>query len=153
MKIDFKKIINIKKKEDLREFKIEKPIFQSNYLFHYLIQLGNLDGLKLVRFPIYIENVDNLNGFHLASKEYNFNILCYLIENYSEYIYNRNDNKELFTHYLPIEEFTKFIKKYPKLNWSELITNDLLKVIFTNLHFSDLNNFTTIYNIKPEFKN
>ncbi len=72
MKIDFKKIINIKNKQELNEYPLDKPIFQSNYLFHYLILIGNLDGLKLSNFPIYIENNDGLNGFHLAAKEFNF---------------------------------------------------------------------------------
>jgi hypothetical protein len=64
--IDFKKIINIKTNNDLTNFILKKPIFQGNYLFHYLIELNNLDGLKLKKWPIYIENIDGLNGFHIA---------------------------------------------------------------------------------------
>jgi len=33
MKIDLKKIINIKKKKDLTQFKLNKPIFYNNYLY------------------------------------------------------------------------------------------------------------------------
>ena len=58
MKIDFKKIINIKNVSDLKDYILDTPIFHSNYLFHYLILINNLDGLKLQKFPIYIENSD-----------------------------------------------------------------------------------------------
>ena len=74
MKIDFAKIINIKNKQDLKDFPIDKPIHQGNYLFHYLIMLNNFQGLKLTKFPVFIENSDGLNGFHLAAKENNIQI-------------------------------------------------------------------------------
>ena len=158
MKIDFKKIINIKNKQDLKDFSIDKPIFHSNYLFHYLILLDNLEGLKLEKFPVYIENSDGLNGFHLASKENNIPILCHLIENYPDYIYNRNSIRETFTPYLPFETFSDLINKYSKLNWVDLIENGskssfVLKSIILNLNSSDLKKFIKAYNIKPELKN
>jgi hypothetical protein len=81
MKIDLKKIINIKTKDELNYYKLDKPIFLNNYLFHYLIELGNLDALKLFDFPVYIMNSENLDGFHLAAKNYNLDILLYLIKN------------------------------------------------------------------------
>lgn len=148
MKIDLKKIINIKHKSDFKSYELNKPIFQSNYLFHYLIQLRNLNGLKLHKFPIYIENNDNLNGFLLAAKEYDFDILCYLIDTYPEYIYNKNSERESFVNYLPMDELPKFIKKYPKLDWIDLIDYNLLKTIMANLNFKDLNNIIDIINIK-----
>jgi hypothetical protein len=46
MKIDFKKIINIKNKKDLSNFKLNKPIFLNNYLFHYLIIFKNLKDIN-----------------------------------------------------------------------------------------------------------
>ncbi len=155
MKIDFKKIINIKNKSDLMDFQLDKPIFQTNYLFHYLIQLGNLSGLKLQKFPVYIENNDRLNGFHLAAKEYHPEILEYLIETYPDYIYNRNINREAFTNFLSLEEFSRLIKKYPDLDWNDLIINgtskpyEILKTILTNLDYKNLNDFTSVFKIKP----
>lgn len=156
MKIDLKKIINIKNKSDLKEFQLDKPIFQSNYLFHYLIQLGNLNGLKLQKFPVYVENNDKLNGFHLAAKEYHTEILEYLIESYPDYIYNRNSNREAFTNFLSLEEFSRLMKKYPELDWNDLIINgtskphEILKTILTNLDFKELNEFINWFKIKPD---
>jgi hypothetical protein len=155
MRIDSKKIINIKNKQDLKKFSIDKPIFQSNYLFHYLILLNNFNALKLIKYPIYNENNDGLNGFHLAAKEDNIPILIYLIETYPEYIYNRTETRELFTHYLQPENFSILIKKFPKLNWEKLIeeNNIILKSIITNLSFNELHKFIKVYNIKPKQTN
>jgi hypothetical protein len=149
MKIDFKKIINIKNVSDLKDYLLDTPIFHSNYLFHYLILINNLDGLKLQKFPIYIENSDGLNGFHLAAKEGNINILSYLIETYPEYIYNKN-NDNMFTYYLPGEYFSVLMNKYPKLNWIELINLQTLKYILTTLSYNELINFFKVYDIKPK---
>jgi hypothetical protein len=158
MKIDFEKIINIKNKQDLKNFPLNKPIHRSNYLFHYLIMLDNLAGLKLTKFPVYLENLDGLNGFHIAAKEDNIPILFHLIETYPEYIYNRNSLREAFTVYLPFEKFTMVISTFPQLNWSNLIefgnkSKSVLKSIILNLGSTELSEFISIYNIKQEFKN
>jgi len=158
MKIDFDKIINIKNKQDLKDFSIDKPIHQGNYLFHYLVMLDNLDGLKLIKHPVYIENSDGLNAFHLAAKENNIPILSYLIETYPEYIYNRNLSREAFSLYLAFEEFTGLINRFPKINWVDLIesgskSNFILKSIILNLNAKDLEKFIKAYNIKPHLKN
>lgn len=150
MKIDFKKIIAIKNKSQLEEFDLDKPIFQNNYLFHYLIQIGNIDGLKLAQFPIYIENNDDLNGFHIAAKEYNYDILAYLIKTYPDYIYNRNSNRETFVTYIPFEEITNVIRNFPDLDWNDLIDVIVLKGIMINLKFKNLLEFVKIYDLKPE---
>ena len=149
MKIDFKKIINIKNKEELREFPLTKPIFQNNYLFHYLIQLNNLPALKLEKVPVYLENNDNLNGFHIAAKENNIDVLYYLIETYPDYIYNRNDARKTFMEYLEIEKINGLINKFPKLNWVDLIDNSILAKILVNLKYSELNKFIKLYGLKP----
>jgi hypothetical protein len=152
MKLNLKEIINIKNKKDLDKYVLNKPLFQKNYLFHYLILLDNIDGLKLTKFPIYIENIDYLNGFHLASKENKIEILCYLIENYNEYIYNRNSLNYTFTHYLEPNYFLLLIKKYRNLDWDDLILNgsnntmDILSKIIVNLNFNDLTEFLNLYN-------
>jgi hypothetical protein len=62
MKLDLKKIINIKNQNDIKYYKLDKPLFHNNYLFHYLILLRNLDGLKLTTYPIYIENNDSMTN-------------------------------------------------------------------------------------------
>jgi hypothetical protein len=159
MKIDFKKIINIKNKSDLKSFPLDKPIFQFNYLFHYFIMLHNLNGLKLHKFPVYIENNDGLNGFHLAAKEYNFDVLSYLIKTYPEYIYNRNLKSEAWTVYLEIEEFPHIMKSFPDLDWDDLIISgtkypyQLLKTLIVNLSKDKLFQFLKLFNIRPEMKN
>jgi hypothetical protein len=155
MKIDFIKIINIKSKDDLKFFSLDKPIFNYNYLFHYLIMLDNLSGLKLVKFPIYIENNDGLNGFHLAAKENNIPILEYLISEYPEYIYNRNHDRNAFTAFLELESFTDLILKFPKLDWKDLINSgtdsySVLKAIVMNLNKKELDKFIKVYNIRPD---
>jgi len=155
MKIDFKKIINIKNKQQLKEFILDKPIFQSNYLFHYLVIIGNIDALKLQKFPVYIENNDGLNAFHIAAKENQMDILYYLIDNYVDYIYNRNSLKQTFITYLQFEEFNNLIKKYPNLDWNEFFKDNkedisILGNILNNLNFKLLKEFITLIKIKPE---
>jgi hypothetical protein len=146
MKLDLNKIISIKDKSDLKSYKLNKPIFYNSYLFHYLILLRNLTGLKLTKFPIYIENGDNMNGFHIAAKEDNMEILCYLIDNYPEYIYNINKNDENFIYYIPFERIPYLIKLYPSLDWHELIENkNILESILINLSYNSLLKFITLY--------
>ena len=96
MKIDFKDIAKIKDIKSLKKYKLNKPIFLNNYLFHYLIMTNNLKGLKLYNFPIYKKNEDGLSGFHLAAY-YDFDdILEYLIETYPNHIYNKTDEYKNF---------------------------------------------------------
>jgi hypothetical protein len=159
MKIDFKKIINIKNRKNLKYFYFNKPLFQKNYLFHYLIELDNLNGLKLHKWPIYIENNDDLNGFQIAAKENNIDILEYLIESYPKYIYNRNNKKEAFTFYLPANQFNKLIKKYNNLDWEDLILNgspkpnEILRFIILSLKYKAINEFLNLFHIKPTNNN
>ncbi len=153
MEINFKKIININNKKDLLKFKLDRPIYGNNYLFHYLIELGNLKALKLIKFPIYLENNDGLNGFHIAAKQYNYDILSYLIEKYKDYIYNNNENNEFFTHYLDEDKFIIVMEKYKKLDWNYLITNDILVNILINLKYNDLKKFISLYKINDSQKN
>ena len=161
MKIDFKKIINIKNKQQLKQFSLDKPIFESNYLFHYLVGLGNLNALKLQKFPVYLENNDGLNAFQIAAKENQIEILYYLIDNYPDYIYNRNNLRETFTPYVQFEEFNNLIKKYPNLDWEELLIRGsnskeehiIIKSILNNLDYKLLNEFIKLYKLKIQNKN
>ena len=152
MNINFNKISNIKTLKDLNMYSIKKPLIKNNYIFHYLTIVNNLDGLKLKKFPIYIENIDKLNCFHLAAKESNINILHYLIENYSDYIYNRNSKNETFMNYLDYSLIISLLKKYPNLDWTDLILNQskniLLKNILINMNYNDIIVFIDILKLK-----
>ena len=150
MKIDFENIIKIKSNEKLKKFNIKKPLFLNNYLFHYLILVNNLEALKLTIFPIYIENTDNLNGFHLAAKEDKYEILCYLIEEYHDYIYNVNSKEETFVNYLQMKTLIKLIKKYKDIEWNELIKKEQLIYILKNTTYNELNEFMKLHNFKIE---
>ena len=142
-----KNIMNINNKKQLNKYDLENPIFNNNYLFHYLIIFNNLNALKLYKFPIYKVNNDNLNGLHLAAKEGMITILKYFIKNYSEYIYNRNSENKLFIHFLDIDYFNDLIIAFPKLSWDILIPNDMLYIILTNLNYKKLIKFLKIFKI------
>jgi hypothetical protein len=159
MTIDLKKIINIKTKQELNVFlskyKINDPLlplFRQNCIFHYFVMLGNLDGLKLKKFPVFLENNDGLNCFHLAAKESHIDILDYLIANYPEYIYNRNKKKETFLNYLDSNDLIYLLEKYKTIDWYDLIYYDfnksLLQNIITNLNYNDLTKILKLINIK-----
>jgi hypothetical protein len=144
--MNFKNILNIRNITQLKKYDLDKPIYHNNYLFHYLIIFNNLNALKLYEFPIFKENNDGYNGFFLAAKEDNINILYYLIKNYSNYIYNRNIDNELFTDYLEIDRFNDLIKKFPNLDWNKTLINDqLLWIILTNLNYNKLKEFIKIF--------
>jgi hypothetical protein len=135
MKLDFKKIVDIKSINDLKKFKLYDPLFNNNYLFHYLIIFNKLDILKLDTFPIYKEDDNGLNGFFLAAKYNNIPILKYLIKNYDQYIYNRNLNDELFTDYLDYNNIPKLLDL--DLDWNILLENKLDELYY-NLDYQDL---------------
>ena len=116
------KIGKIENLDQLKKYKIKKPIFLNNYLFHYLIITNNLTALKLKKFPIYLENDENMNGFHLASKFNNIKILKYLIKNYSDYINNKNSNDETFLHYLSASDNEYLNILNSNLDWNYLFT-------------------------------
>jgi hypothetical protein len=135
MKINLKKISNIKSKKDLKDFNLGEPIFLENYLFHYLILFDNLKGLKLFDFPVYKNNVDDYNGFQLAAFNEIYEILDYLIEKYPDYIYNVNSSYNNFLHYL--DPSTNY---YLKILKNKSIDNQLLlyNVNSNNLSCLDL---------------
>ena len=146
MKIDYKKLLNINK-NNINKKNINTPIVNNNYLFHYLILLDNLKGLKLAKFPIYQEDDDGLNGFHLAAKIDNIDILLYLIKTYPNYIYNKNSKDNTFVYYLLEKSLIKIITIYPKLDWNYLIPIKLLKQYFKNFSYSNLIKIIKLLNI------
>ena len=123
MPIDIIKIGKIKKLKQLKHYNLEKPIYHSNYLFHYLILTNNLTALKLHNFPINMVNDENYNGFMLAAKEEKYTILKYFIENYP-YIYNKNNNNIVFLHLLDTnsKEYSNIISYLAKqdIDWKLL---------------------------------
>jgi len=135
MIIDFKKIIEINTINDLQKFKINEPIFHNNYLFHYLIIFNKLDTLKLIKFPIYEENNEGLNGIFLAAKYNNFEILKYLLNTYTKYIYNTNNNNERFVNYLNPKDIIKLLNL--NLDWNLLLENKINVLLF-NLNYENL---------------
>lgn len=146
MKINYKKILNFKKKNINKKY-INNPIINNNYLFHYLILLDNLNGLKLTKFPIYRENDEGLNGFHLAAKLNNTEILLYLIKTYPEYIYNKNTKNNTFVYYLLEKSLITIIKNFPNLDWDYLIEIKLLRSYFKNFSYININKIIKLLNI------
>jgi hypothetical protein len=146
MKIDYKKLLNINK-NNINKKNINTPIVNNNYLFHYLILLDNLKGLKLAKFPVYQEDDDGLNGFHLAAKIDNIDILLYLIKKYPDYIYNKNSKDNTFVYYLLEKSLIKIITIFPKLDWNYLISIKLLKQYFKNFSYPNLIKIIKLLNI------
>lgn len=144
-KMNYKKIINIKLKTDLHKYKINEPLFYNNYLFHYLIIFDKLDILKMKKFPIYKENDDGLNGFFLAAKCNNLNILIYLITTYPQYIYNKNSNEEVFIDYLEYNYIMKILNY--SLDWNILLINQIDNLM-NNLNFNKLKLLFKKYKLK-----
>ena len=146
MKIDYKKLLNINK-NNINKKNINTPIINNNYLFHYLILLDNLKGLKLAKFPIYQEDDDGLNGFHLAAKINNIDILLYLINTYPDYIYNKNNKNCTFAYYLLEKSLITVITHFPKLDWGYLIPIKLLRLYFRNFSYPNINKILKLLNI------
>ena len=121
MKLHLDKIINIKNKNDLSEYEINKPIFYNNYLFHYLIILDKLDILKLEKFPVYKLNEDDLDAFMLAAKYDNIVILKYLLREYPQYAQNHNNQNHGFINYLQNpEKVIPLMKEFTNIDWNYL---------------------------------
>jgi hypothetical protein len=158
MNINYKNILNIKSCEDINKYlpKNEKYINKKDYIFHYLVIIGNIDALKLKKIPVYIENKDGLNCFHLAAKESQINILYYLIDTYPEYIYNKNNKKHTFIYYLKLKYIISLMIKYPNLLWYNLIIDNrykLLNKILLNISYDNLIHFLKILKLKVTSNN
>jgi hypothetical protein len=121
MNIDLKKIMNIKTKDELIKYDLNKPIFYNNYLFHYLIMFNNLDMLKSHTFPVNYFNEENLDGFMLAAKYNHFEILEYLLEKYPKFIYNHNSENLNFINFITqIDKLIIIMKKFNSIDWVSL---------------------------------
>ena len=145
MKIDFKKIINIKTIKDIKKFSIDKPIFLNNYLFHYLIIFNKLKELKLIKFPINKENEEGKNGLHLAASYGYMNTLFYLIEKYPDYIYNRTVDEQTFVNFLSLENLYECLKL--DLDWDNLLKNVIHKLLI-ELNYKQLLKILKVYKDK-----
>jgi len=122
MTIDFIKISKIKKLSELKKYNIIKPIYNDNYLFHYLIIVDNLTALKLTKYPINMFDNYGVNGFILAAMENKFDILDYFIKTYPGYIYNKNKSNENFLFFMRENStnYYKLIKRNLTVNWKIL---------------------------------
>jgi len=136
MIIDIIKIGKIKKKSQLKRYSVNKPLFNNNYLFHYLIISNNIEGLKLATFPVNMVNDDNYNGFMLAAYYNNYKILYYYIKTYPQYIYLKNNNNMNFLHFLAPTDIKYFdmIIQNKNIKWDELFS------CYSTLHISPLDN-------------
>jgi hypothetical protein len=149
MKINFKEIINIKNINQLKKYDLTNPLYFNNYLFHYLIIFNKLDILKLYKFPIYKENDDGLNGIFLAAKYDNIPILKYLIKTYPNYIYNKNDSKELFINYMDPKSIILIIDL--NLKWEDLFmqkisdNENIYDLLLSNCEYDNLIKILNIY--------
>ena len=154
MIIDLMKIGNIKSKTTLKKYKLNKPLMNGNYLFHYLILTGNLKGLQYYKHPINNFNNDNLNGLMLAAKEKKYKILDYFLKKYSNNVINQKNRKGMnFLHYLnPNDnEYLELIENND-INWSNLYqsysTNHIspLDLLFLQGKYNIINNIINKFN-------
>lgn len=155
MKLDLNKIINIKKISDIKKYDTTKPLYNTNYLFHYLIITKNLKGLKLAKFPVHIENHDAMNAFHLAAKETTIDdceILEYLLDTYPEYVYNRNKRKEAFTFYLSFHAIPIIVKKFKHLDWDDLLNFGSMKEYMIIKHVLQYDNYFELEMLLKNYK-
>jgi hypothetical protein len=155
MNIDLMKIGNIKSKTTLKKYKLNKPLMNGNYLFHYLILTGNLKGLQYYNHPINRFNNDNLNGLMLAAKEKKYKILDYFLKKYSNTIINQKNRKGMnFLHYLnPNDDgYLELIENNNNVNWTSLYQS------YSTIHISPLDllflqgKYNIINNIINKFK-
>ena len=124
MNIDLMKIGNIKTKAGLKKYKLNKPLMNGNYLFHYLILTDNLKGLRLYNHPINNTNNENLNGLMLAAREKKYKVLDFLLKKYKnnkKIIEKKNKKGMTFLHYMSPNdsEYLEIIDNND-INWIEL---------------------------------
>jgi hypothetical protein len=121
MKFNIDKLMDLKNPSDLDNYKLNKPIFYKNYLFHYLIMFDKLELLKLNKHPINKVNEENLDGLMLAAKYNNIPILKYLIKEYPEYAIKHNSEGLNFINYIKNpSKIIKLMKEFPYIDWEYL---------------------------------
>ncbi len=122
MNIDLMKIGNIKTKAGLKKYKLNKPLMNGNYLFHYLILTDNLKGLQIYNHPIKKFNNDGLNGLMLAAREKKYKILDYLLKKYKNQANKKNRKGLSFLHLLSPndKELIELIENNDEIDWSSL---------------------------------
>ncbi|ULY68593.1 hypothetical protein [Chlorella virus XW01] len=129
MKISYSNFKKIKGKKDLYnnnklKYPINEPIIGSNYLFHNLINLGNIKLLDKENYPIYKFNNNNYDGFMIASNNQDYDTLKYLLLKFPEYIYNTNSDNYNWFHLLDINDnLYNFIidKDLEFIEWNKLL--------------------------------
>lgn len=152
MKFNINKIAQIKNADEIKKLNPNKPLFYSNYLFHYLIMFGKLDLLKLHKHPIYKFNEENLNGFMVAAKYSNYDILEYLLKEYQDYAQMHNEAGLNFINYIDNpSKLIQLMKKFEKIDWEYLFkfkneTNiEFYRIFLKNLNKVDFEWFIKTY--------
>ena len=147
------KIGNIKSKTALKKYKLNKPLMNGNYLFHYLILTGNLKALQYYKHPINNFNNDNLNGLMLAAKEKKYKILDYFLKKYKNIINKKNRKGMNFLHYLNPndDEYLELIENND-IDWTNLYQSystthtSPLDLLFLQGKYNIINNIIKKFN-------
>ena len=146
-----KKISKIKNKKELKSIPINKPIWNDNYLHHYLAYYSKLDiFLWLDKEQIPISKKDN-NGdsiFHILAKNGDINFLKKIIELFPNDIYLTDKNNSVFLTYIinDLESIKKILGCLEKINpkWEYIFQNYDYNNITPLLSAINDNNYTII---------
>jgi hypothetical protein len=141
-----------------KEYDINKKYNWGNTVDKLIIMQNNLNLLKKHTYPIHIKNDDGLNGFHIAAKIDNIEILRYLIKTYKKYIYDINtSNNYSFIDYLSIDNIIKLLGEFNNLNWDILFQSNIIESnnrnitinnILKNIDYKNLKELIKLYKIK-----
>jgi hypothetical protein len=154
MKLSYRNLTKIKTKKDLYEknklkYNIDEPIISNNYLFHGLINLGNIKLLDKEDYPIYKFNNNNYDGFMIASNNQDYETLKYLLLKFPEYIYNTNSDNYNWIHLLDIDDnlYNLIIdKELDFIEWDRLLyledneKNHTIEALLSFLEFKYIKN-------------
>ena len=129
MKFNFKDIYNINKPSDLYKNKklkypINKKLHTNSYLHHIMINLNKIQLLDKVNIPIYLKNLNDMDGIMLAASNQNLEALVYLLKKYPKYLKNTNDIGNNWVHFLEEDGLEKLIfdKNLIFIDWYYILT-------------------------------
>lgn len=154
MKLSYSNLKKIKTKRDLYvnkklKYPIDKPIISNNYLFHGLINMGNIKLLDKENYPIYKFNNNNFDGFMIASNNGDYETLKYLLLKFPEYIYNTNSDNYNWIHLLDVDENLYYLiidKDLDFIEWDRLLyledseKNHTMEALLSFLEFNQIKN-------------
>ena len=163
------KLINLKDwKSIIKKYDLNKPLWNNNYLLHYLGYTSDIKLFKELKnkinsnkIDLYVENSDGDNIYILLAKNGNIELLKEMIKINVEYIYNTNNNSNNLVFYLVntekvFMEFVEFIFKYnkkgEKVDIIKLINNNtnhinyIFQIIFSQYKFNNIKKIIEIDN-------